>query len=109
MSSMASERVNILPPEPSIWMCSSACKKASVILYERNMLSLYAYHTKYLIMKQIQLLKSEYQCEKGKYSHILYDLNHVVLVGSSVERVPRMEQVIEIVHLLLTELSKRYH
>lgn len=32
MSSMDVDRVKVFPPEPTIWMCLSAFKKASVIL-----------------------------------------------------------------------------
>lgn len=91
MSSMAVDRVNVFLPDPSILMCSSAFRKASVILHN---------HTRWCYFQNETV--GAKGCRHGISSHGLDDVAHRVLVGSSVEAVSHVEHVIQVVHFLET-------
>ncbi len=85
-------------------MCSSAFKKASVILDD---CARHYYHFfKHFAADQTDVnhgVKTRSHIRVASYSHSLYDISHFVLVGSSVETIPCVEHVIQIANLLLKD------
>lgn len=91
---MAVDNVNVFPPDPLIWMCLSAFKKASVILDN---------HTQQCYFSKCDQLPGKEEADIS--SHGLDDVAHRMLVGSLVQAVSHVEHVVQVAHFLETQIK----